>query len=187
VRSIRRCIRYYQLLWRAWTPLVVLSVVTPIAALGLALVEKSLVDDVLVNRRIDLLLPTLGWYAGLWAISAIAQSIYGILYAYVGERLGQRIRAELLDHCYTLSLSLSNREHTGRTMSLFTNDATVVTGLLAGTALGGMSNVLIHRGHHHVRFELAACLDRGRDPTGRGRAGMGGESAAPPGCSPSAG
>jgi ABC-type multidrug transport system fused ATPase/permease subunit len=120
-------------------------VAAPLAVL-VALVERRLIDEVLLPRRIDLLPATLALYGGLWLASIASSVIAGLLRALLNERVQLRMRERLFAHCDRLALSFSRREHSGRTAALFASDVPQVSGLFGTTiaaAVGALAVVAV--------------------------------------------
>jgi ABC-type multidrug transport system fused ATPase/permease subunit len=122
--------------------LIVLTAITPPLAIAVPLVEKRLIDDVVLAHRLDLLPRTLLLYAALWAATAIIRIASGPMRVYFNERLSNHIKRRLLAHCEALSLAFSRREHTGRTMGLFVNDVPALASLFSTTFLGGVASII---------------------------------------------
>lgn len=137
-----RALKEHRFLWRIWLPLLLLTVAQPPLALLLPLLERHLIDGVVLARRIDGLLPTIGLYAGVWLAVTTVQVAGGLLRTYLTERMGVDIRRRLFAHCDALALAFSQREHSARTMTLFVSDAPVLAGLGSSTLLGGVASVL---------------------------------------------
>jgi ABC-type multidrug transport system fused ATPase/permease subunit len=142
LRTFWRSLTDYGRLWRSWLGLVVLSLLVPPIAVTIPLVERELIDKVILAQRFDLLTPTLTTYAGLWLASFVLQSIGGPLRGYVGERVLMHLRRRIFVHAELLSVAFNRREHTARTMALFVNDAPVTAGLPTATVLGGLASLL---------------------------------------------
>ncbi|GAC1315194.1 MAG: ABC transporter ATP-binding protein [Chloroflexota bacterium] len=138
MRVLSESLSNYRPLWRAWLPLVVMNLVGPVAMLAMPIIEKSLVDDVILARDIDKLVPTMGLYTGLWVLMTIIQAINVLSNTYLFEQLTLRLRQRLFAHADALSLTFSHREHSGRTMSLFSNDVPAVAGLMSSTVFGAL-------------------------------------------------
>src|SRR4051812_43552469 len=126
MRMILRCLSEYRSLWRIWVPLLVLATLAPIFAIATPLVEKQLIDGVVLARRVDLLPRMAALYAGLWIASTVVFVIAAFLRAYLAERLALHLRRRLFAHSGKLSLAFARREHSGRTVSLFVNDVPAV-------------------------------------------------------------
>ena len=72
MRLLLRFVRDHRHLWRIWLPLLVLSIVSPLIALAVPLVERRLIDDVVLADRLDLLTGTAILYGALWLSSFVA-------------------------------------------------------------------------------------------------------------------
>lgn len=142
MRILLRCLNDYRPLWRTWLPLLVLSVLAPIVALSVPLIEKRLIDDVVLVRRLDLLPGIAAVYVGLWILSMLALTTGGALRTYLAERFTLSLRQRLFAHLGALSLAFSRREHSGRTLSLFVNDAPSLAGLFSGTVVDGLGSLV---------------------------------------------
>jgi len=129
-------------LWRIWLPLIVLSIVAPLLSIAVPLVQRRVIDDVVLAQRMDLLPRTAGLYAGVWITSALVLVSGGILRSYFAERITLETRQRVFNHSEVLSVSFSRQEHSGRTMSLFVNDIPAVTGLFSSTILTGVSSLI---------------------------------------------
>ena len=142
MRILRRCLNDYRALWRIWLPLLVLAVLAPMVALAVPLVEKQLIDSVILAHRLDRLRGIAALYIGLWILSMLIGVIGSALRTYLGECATLRFRRRLFTHSGVLSLAFSRREHSGRTLSLFVNDIPSVTGLFSGTIVDGLGSVV---------------------------------------------
>lgn len=125
-------------LWPIWLPLLLLSAVAPMLAVAIPLLQKELIDGVVLPGRLDLLPWTATRYVGVWLASTGVLLAGSLLSAYLGEQLTLRLRQRLFAHYEALSVAFSHREHSGRTISLFVNDIPVLSGLFGTTALGGL-------------------------------------------------
>lgn len=143
MRTLRFCTDTYRSLWRVWSPLVLLTTLGPALAIGMTLLERRLVDDVIGERQVALLVPTVATYAGLWLLSTLNGVTGAFLHNYFNERLNQRVRQRLFAHSGALAVSFSQRVHSGRTMSLFASDSPTVAGLLDATVFGGLGSVIM--------------------------------------------
>ena len=142
MRTFLRCLQDYRGLWRIWWPRLLMAALLPAIALAVPLVEKRLIDDVVLPKRLDLLPPVLVLYGSLWLAVTAIQLTSGPLRTYLDERLAIRLRQRLFVHCQLLSVAFSHREHSGRTLALFVNDVPVVVGLLNSTILGGVASLV---------------------------------------------
>ncbi len=129
-------------IWPFWLGLAVLSAVLPVAGLLLPLVQKRLIDEVLLPGRLGDLLPTVGLYAVLWLAAMAAQLAGGFLRTYAGERVAIRLRRRLFEHCERLAVAFARHEHSGRTMSLFSSDVPNVADLFSLTLVTGLGSIV---------------------------------------------
>lgn len=126
-------------LHRFWVPMAVFSVVTPLLSLAFPLVEKYVVDDVILARNLDGLPTALGVFIGLWLSIMLIQTAGGLFRAYLGEQLTMRWRQRLMEQSERLSLPFSSRQHSGRTMALFMSDVPIVAGMHSQVVFSAVS------------------------------------------------
>lgn len=142
MRSLARCLEDFRVLWRIWLPLLLLSVAAPIVAIAVPLVEKQLIDGVVLARRLDLLPGVAARYTGLWILGLLLLVTGGVLRAYLGEKSTLRLRQRLFVHAGALSLAFSRREHSGRTMSLFVNDVPSLAAIFSTSIVDGLGSLV---------------------------------------------
>jgi ABC-type multidrug transport system fused ATPase/permease subunit len=142
VRIFLRVLADNRHLWRVYLPLLGLAALVPVVTLAMPLVERRLVDEVILAGRADLLLPTGIIYAALWLVNTVCFILAGVLRTYLGERLTMHLRRRLFAHSGDLSLAFSRREHSAQTMSLFLNDVGAVAGLFTTSLVGGLGIVV---------------------------------------------
>jgi ABC-type multidrug transport system fused ATPase/permease subunit len=145
-------------LWRIWLPALVLATLAPIIAISIPLVEKRLIDKVVLAQRLDLLPRTAVLYGGLWFASTRVLICGGLLRSYFGERLTLDLRQRLFAHSESLSVAFSRQEHSGRTMSLFVNDVPTLSGLFSTTVLSGVGGGVAIIAGGVVMFRLNPAL-----------------------------
>jgi ATP-binding cassette, subfamily B, bacterial MsbA len=138
-----RCLQSYKSVNRICLPLLLVTLVSPAIVLTMPLVERELIDQVIVAQRLELLVPTMALYSGLWLAMTIIHIVNGVLRTYASERLTQYFRQRIFAHCDALSLAFANREHSGRTMSLFTSDVPILAGTLSNTIFSVISSILV--------------------------------------------
>jgi len=126
-------------IWRIWVPVLIVAAILPLVSIALPLVQKQLVDGVILAGRIDLLPQTVALYCALWLVSLLSNVAGTVLGTYLNERVLMDLRQRLFEHTARLALAFSNTEHSGRTMSLFVNDAPNVAGIVgtSGSVLVG--------------------------------------------------
>jgi hypothetical protein len=83
VRAVARCLGEYRELWPTWLPLLALAALTPVAGMAVPLVERRLIDDVLLAKRLDLLPTTAGMYGALVLLTSISHYAGGYLRSYL--------------------------------------------------------------------------------------------------------
>ncbi len=158
MRNVLRCLRDYRDMWRLWGPLLLLAALVPLASLAMPLVEKQLIDGVMLARRLDRLPLTLTLYGLLWVLSTAGLVTGGTLRTYFDERLTLRLRQRLFTHVQALSIAFADREHSGRTMGLFVNDVPTLAGLFSTVTVGAVSSVVALAGSILLMFSLSPQL-----------------------------
>lgn len=133
--TILRCAKDHKALGLLTVVLLLVAMVLPYLGAQLALVERQIVDKVVLTGQLDLLPKALGMYAVLWLIMTSGLFVSAPLRTYLNETLMSRYRQRLLEHCG--ALAFSHREHTGQTVSLLSNDVPNVAHLLSTSVLGG--------------------------------------------------
>ena len=128
--------------WRVWVPVALFTLVGTPLAFVMPLLEKRLIDDVVLPRRPELLPPLVAGYAGVWLLSSATGLVAGVLRTYLVEKLARGLRHRLFVHCELLSVSFSHREHSARTMSLFFNDVPLVVGLVGSTLIAALNSLV---------------------------------------------
>jgi ABC-type multidrug transport system fused ATPase/permease subunit len=139
---LTRCLAEQAGIWRIWLPLLILTAILPFVILAMPLVQKTLIDDVLLGRRLDLLPGTVGLYALLWLVSTAGGIVRSGLSRYLTERVAQHFRQRLFVHHGFLSLAFARREHNGQVMSLIQNDVAQIAGLFGGTVIAGVGKLV---------------------------------------------
>ena len=140
--TLLRAVRDVRALWRAWLPLLLLTLLTPPTVLAMPLLEKYLIDSVMLAQRLDRLAGAVALYAGLWLLATGMQVAGGTLRTFLGERITMHVRQRLFDQSAALSLAFAHREQSGRTLSLFLNDAPIVSQVFSATLLGGFGSLV---------------------------------------------
>jgi ABC-type multidrug transport system fused ATPase/permease subunit len=142
MQTLLRVLMDARRLWPIWMLVLGLAVLMPPISLAFPLITRYLIDDVLLTGRLDLLFGTVGLYGGLFVAGVLVQMGGQIARTYVGEQLARSFRERLLAHHAGLSLGFSQREHGGRTMSLFVSDVPNLVNLLVAGLVGGLSSVV---------------------------------------------
>jgi ATP-binding cassette, subfamily B, bacterial MsbA len=142
LKTLARCLVDYRGLWRFWLPLLGLTMVLPLLAIALPLLERRLIDQVIIPGRLELLPATIGTYAALWGVLAVAQQLSSLLRGYLGERYLVRLRQRLFDHCGGLAVAFAHRQHSSRVVALFTSDLPVLAGFVNAALVLGLASVV---------------------------------------------
>src|SRR5260370_11189986 len=90
--TLLRLLRERRGLRRAWSPLLFLAVVYGPIQLALPLIERYLIDDVLLARKMTLLLPALLTYGALWSLLELIFASMNILNSYLSEHISMYLR-----------------------------------------------------------------------------------------------
>ncbi|HZR00863.1 MAG TPA: ABC transporter ATP-binding protein [Chloroflexota bacterium] len=142
MRAVARFLGEHRELWPTWLPLLVLAALTPVAGMAVPLVERRLIDDVLLAKRLDLLPTTAGMYGALVLLTSISHYVGGYLRSYLDEQVARRLRWRLFTHSQTLSFAFSRRHHSGQTMALFANDVPAFAALVGSTAVNATTGLV---------------------------------------------
>ena len=142
MQRLLRLVMPERLQWSLWVPLVVFTLAGTPLAFAMPLLEKRLVDEVVLPRRLELLPPLVAAYAGLWLVSSATGLVAGVLRTYIVEQLARGLRYRLFVHCQHLSVAFSHRQHSGRTMSIFFNDVPLVVNLVGSTLVAALNSVV---------------------------------------------
>src|SRR5437899_1515747 len=103
--TLLRLFREQRGLRRVWAPLLLVAVAYGPIQLALPLIERYLIDDVLLARKMSLLVPALLAYMGLWALLELLFASMTILNSYLSERIVIYLRQRVFDHCQSLSFT----------------------------------------------------------------------------------
>jgi ABC-type multidrug transport system fused ATPase/permease subunit len=142
MRILFRSLSEIRPLWTVWLPVSVVTTALPLAALVMSLLEMRLIDDVVMPGRLDVLPGTIAVYAVVWLAVSIGQGLCGVGRAYLNERTTVLLFRRLFDHCTELSIGFARREHSARTMSLFTNDVPILSGFLTSIIILGLASIV---------------------------------------------
>jgi ABC-type multidrug transport system fused ATPase/permease subunit len=132
---------------------------TSVLMVAIPLIQRDLIDNVLIPARVDLLLPTVGLLALFWLVMSMTEVAASTLRSYLDERFLLQLRRELFTHCERLAIPFWHREHQGRIMALFMNDVPALvtfvgSGFVAG--VGQMVSVVVSAAVMvHLSWQLA--------------------------------
>jgi ABC-type multidrug transport system fused ATPase/permease subunit len=142
LNTLFRLLREQRGVERAWWPLLLIAVVYGPIQLAMPLIERYLIDDVLLARKMTLLVPALVAYGGLWLLLELLFASMSILNSYLSERLATDLRQRVFDHCQNLSFTYINRDHSSRLMALFSNDVPQVAGFFNGVVVTSLVSLI---------------------------------------------
>ncbi|HEY9072290.1 MAG TPA: ABC transporter ATP-binding protein [Candidatus Ozemobacteraceae bacterium] len=109
------------------------SFVMAVCTIYPAWIMKSVVNDVLVERRIDMLHLIALSLIVVMGIKGVANFLQSYIMTWVSQRILTSIRSACMDHLLCLSLNYYERQRTGQLMSRITSDVLVLQGLLSGS------------------------------------------------------
>ncbi|HOY67717.1 MAG TPA: ABC transporter ATP-binding protein [Candidatus Ozemobacteraceae bacterium] len=109
------------------------SFVMAVCTIYPAWIMKSVVNDVLVDRRIDMLHLIALSLVVVMGIKGVANFLQSYIMTWVSQRILTSIRSACMDHLLRLSLNYYERQRTGQLMSRITSDVLVLQGLLSGS------------------------------------------------------
>jgi ABC-type multidrug transport system fused ATPase/permease subunit len=125
-------------LWRAGSPLLLIAGIYGPIQLALPLIERYLIDDVLLPGKMTLLVPALLSYGALWSLLEILFASMNILNSYLSERISMDLRQRIFDQCQSLCFTYINRDHSSRLMALFSNDVPQIAGFFNGAVVSSV-------------------------------------------------
>jgi ABC-type multidrug transport system fused ATPase/permease subunit len=142
MKLLVRYLMEHRSLWKigAWL-IIPVGLAVPVA-LAPPLLERQLIDQAFIGQRLDLLLPILVLYGGVWVFAIVLQVINAWLRNYLTERVSIALRTRLFAQHARLSVAFSTQEHSGRIMALFANDVPAVTGLFSTILVSGVGSAL---------------------------------------------
>lgn len=129
-------------MWRLWSPLLLLSALLPVIVLVMPLVERHLIDEVILGGQLAGLPITLLTYGGLWLLSSVCGIAGAVLRTALSEQITLRLRERLFAQCTHLSIAFARQEHSGQTISLFVNDVPIVASALSTTIAVAVSSLV---------------------------------------------
>ncbi|MBV9359316.1 MAG: ABC transporter ATP-binding protein [Chloroflexi bacterium] len=114
----------------------------PLLGIGLPLVERRLIDQVIIPGQLALLPSTIAAYAALWLALQVGQQVASLLRGYLTERYLVRLRQRLFDHCGGLAVAFAHRQHSARVVALFTSDLPLLAGFVSSALVLGLASVV---------------------------------------------
>jgi subfamily B ATP-binding cassette protein MsbA len=136
-----RILKFVRPYWpRLLVAMLCMGVVSAITA-AFALLTKTVLDDVLINRDMSMLRVISLAVMGLGVIKGFFGFGEGYLMNYVGQRVVANLRERLYSHLQTLSLSFFDRTPTGVLMARITNDVNSIQGAVSDAVTGMIKDV----------------------------------------------
>ncbi len=140
--ALRRLLGYLRPYWRILGVTTLLVFVNTGIGLLPPLFQRAIIDDVIGERRTDLLLPLVGGLLVVYALAGLTEFGDNFLRHTVGERILYDLRVRLYDHLQRLSLSFFERTSTGELMSRVSNDVNALEQFIThGTILTAVAFV----------------------------------------------
>lgn len=139
---IKRVLRYFRPYWWLEFEVLICMSIGVILTLVDPLVIKVLIDDVFVDRNLNLLHLIIGALIGLYLVRALMNIITAYLYNFVGQRMLFDIRTHLLQHLQKLHLGFYQRTKTGDLISRVNNDVESLQGMLTTTFVDLLTDLL---------------------------------------------
>ena len=121
---------------------ILLSVVSPVAAAGGVWIFHLIIDRVLVLGRPDRLVPLLALLGVFTLMESLADYIEAIVSAWVSSRFIQSIRRSLLDHLLKLSPEFFHKHPLGDLLARLSGDVSAIEGFVLSGLQEGLSNAL---------------------------------------------
>jgi ATP-binding cassette subfamily B protein/subfamily B ATP-binding cassette protein MsbA len=112
------------------------------AQIAVTAVQKIIIDDIFIQSRYDLLVPTLSWFAA----ALVSSSLFAVLWTHIGRvnayKVFSHMTQDVMKAIYRTPTKVYNNERIGKYVSYFTNDINWITVALTQFVPNGISNVL---------------------------------------------
>lgn len=130
-----------------------------VAASGAAVVSftKPIIDEVFVSRNHEKLVFIIFVILGLFSIKGIAEYFQSYLIKYIGQRILTDIQMLMYEHLLKSDLHMIQKESSGRLISRFTNDISMMR--------GAVSNLLVGFAKHFLSVTFLIILMFKEEPT----------------------
>lgn len=112
--------------------LIAMVFVAALSAAPAKLIEP-IIDDIFVNRKIDMLWPVTVMIFGVYLLKGLASYMESVLMAFVGQRIITDIQKDLFKHLIKADLSYFHNHSSGHLISHFNNDVTKLQNAVTGT------------------------------------------------------
>ncbi|MGD1992118.1 MAG: ABC transporter ATP-binding protein [Anaerolineae bacterium] len=108
--------------WRKGTLGALLILLTTLLGLALPLINRYLIDEVILSRRIDLLLGTVLALAGVKALSMVTDTLQEFIFTRFEQSVLLDMQRRLLDHTLHLPKAFFDKKEVGYLMSRLSSD-----------------------------------------------------------------
>ena len=140
--ALKRLLRHLRPYWRGLAITTVLILFNTLIGLLPPLFQRSIIDNVIGQKQLQLLAPLLGGLIIVYLLTAFTDFGDQYLRHTIGERILYDLRVRLYDHLQRLSLSFFERTSTGELMSRVSNDVNALEQFMThGTILAGVAVV----------------------------------------------
>jgi ABC-type multidrug transport system fused ATPase/permease subunit len=136
-------------LWRLWLPLMILAGALPLLAAATPLLQRYIIDDIVLAGQPAALLPAVGLYGFLWLLHLVVNIGASTLGAHLSERSTLELRQKSLAHWSRLAIPFARRGHSGQTLALLTGDVPVLGGLsvtVLRSGFGSLAGIVVAAG-----------------------------------------
>ncbi|MCP4590665.1 MAG: ABC transporter ATP-binding protein [bacterium] len=118
------------------------------------LLLMRLIDDTLMARDLSQLNILIAVFAVIYAVKFVADLFGNGLKNRFNENILRDVRAQAYDHIQTLSMAFFHQHRTGYLTTRMFADANLMGGLLGGTLIGALANLMLFSGALVVTFYL---------------------------------
>ncbi len=140
--ALKRLLRYLRPYWRGLAITTFLVFLNTGIGLLPPLFQRSIIDDAIGQRQLQLILPLVGGLVLVYALGGLTEFGDQFLRHTIGERILYDLRVRLYDHLQRLSLSFFERTSTGELMSRVSNDVNALEQFIThGTILTAVALV----------------------------------------------
>lgn len=140
--ALKRLLHHLHPYWRKLAVTTLLVFLNTGIGLLPPLFQRSIIDDVIGKRQLDLILPLVGGLVLVYALGGLTEFGDQFLRHTIGERFLYDLRVRLYDHLQRLSLSFFERTSTGELMSRVSNDVNALEQFIThGTILTAVAFV----------------------------------------------
>lgn len=128
---VKRLLPYLKPLWLRLSAAIVCMAGVAAISTGVIWLIKFLIDQALAQKDFQALHIGIVLVLTVFALKSLLWYSHTYLTAYIGQRVAQRIRNEVYEHLYSLSMGFFNKKMSGGILSRLTNDTTTLQLTLA--------------------------------------------------------